>query len=749
MAAADAFLDSQGVLDLSTAFASGYDFFDDGAQAMATNLGPATDTLIAPPDWWNADDLRCELLGEGDPLQCAAHDVSALNAHMTHYAALSAFGLANDDLNDIMTSSDVADADGVGRIVFSMGCHSGLNVPDASALPVDPGLGIDPATDFAQAMARQQAVYVANTGFGVGEEPGVLFTELLLATFAKELVTPGAFVGDAFITAKQLYLTGQLAMTEYDEKVSIQSTLFGLPMYQVDPPTEAVMAAIQSLQAQAAGISLGDLTLTVDEVETPYPLEEITAVDGHYITADGDVQVTAGRPIQPRVVQQLGGGESEPVHGVLLTGGSFTDLDDFDPVISRPDREWVIAAPELQICLPGDWPSVQAIVNSLDTGEGLLQTLVVTPAQFRCTSNPGDQVLGRERLWTELDLELLRSASDDFQPPLVSSISLTEVDETTVGVNVEASAGLSGVAEIVVLIIVDNGESGTLTSVSSGPLSGPGPFTVEVPAFPADASVVVQVVDGDGDVATLTAKAAGGYSLISVDAGPDQAFSPVVPTTLRATVFDFASILSESDTVSYMWDFGDGTSESGLLAIGGVPTEIVTVDVDGNATFSVEHQYSGPAEATLTVSDANGGVGQDDVLLRLCGDPTDAVNTDADLVACSVDNTDTTMTIALTVAGQVTDQFQYRVRLDIDDQPDGTPDVLLKYSDGKVTGLPSLTATVSDDEVRFEFSLADIGRGSGDHIQWFGETQAGVKAEPETGKPDYMPDASFFGYVLR
>jgi hypothetical protein len=553
-------------------------------------------------------------------------------------------------------------------------------------------------------------------------------------------------------------MTGQLAMTEYDEKVSIQSTLFGLPMYKVAPPDNALIAAIESLQAQPEGTYIGDLTLIVDGDPDPpiIPLVEVTAGDdGSYITADGDVQVTAGRPIQPRVVQNLDG-ESDPVHGVILTGGLFTDLVPFDPVISRPNREWESSAPELQICLPSDWPSVLPIVNTLDTGDGLLQTLVVTPAQFRCTSAPGTPVLGRERLWTELALELQRSPSDvdDFQPPRVSGVTLSEVDETTVAVNVEASDDISGIDQIVILIIVD-GETGTATSIPSGPLTGLGPFTVEIPNFPEDADVVVQVVDGAGNVAALTAKGAGGFSLISVDAGPDRLFFPGTPTTLQATVSGFADL---TPPVFFTWDFGDESSESGFVT--GLP------DGSGNLTFVVEHTYNAnttpdQVTATVKVTDANGGSGTDAVVLLRCVEDADAINANADLVACTVNNDDTNMTITLEVDGQVTDEFQYRVRLDIgtfvpgtgfvNDQPDGTPDLHLKYNDEKVTGLPSLTAevSVSGNEVRFEFSLADIGRDSGDFVQLKYETQAGVKAEEETGKLDFMPDSGFYGYVLR
>jgi len=101
------------------------------------------------------------------------------------------------------------------------------------------------------------------------------------------------------------------------------------------------------------------------------------------------------------------------------------------------------------------------------------------------------------------------------------------------------------------------------------------------------------------------------------------------------------------------------------------------------------------------------------------------------------------------VDGTISADFQYRIRLDT--QADGVPDVHLKYNDGKVTGLANLVVTVNADGkgLTFSFPLADVGLVSGDHILWWSETQAGVKATQETGIVDNMPDSGFFGYVLR
>ncbi len=123
------------------------------------------------------------------------------------------------------------------------------------------------------------------------------------------------------------------------------------------------------------------------------------------------------------------------------------------------------------------------------------------------------------------------------------------------------------------------------------------------------------------------------------------------------------------------------------------------------------------------------------------------------------------------MAGNISDDFKYRVRLDIgtfvvdpetgekvlvSPEPDGIADRTLQFDAGKVTGLPSLQVLpiLSSDGRRivgleYVFSLADINKGGGDYVRWSAETQAGVKATGETGKVDNMPDSGLFGVVLR
>ena len=139
-----------------------------------------------------------------------------------------------------------------------MGCHAGLNVPDDQ---VDPrgvvGRQPDPRLDVAQAMALQQGVLVASTGYGFGDDAGIAGTEALIGTFADQATTPmrtvqddrarrrrdGQPIGLALMEAKRAVLRLALGDHAYDEKSSIQFTMYGMPQYRLECDTHAAPAA--------------------------------------------------------------------------------------------------------------------------------------------------------------------------------------------------------------------------------------------------------------------------------------------------------------------------------------------------------------------------------------------------------------------------------------------------------------------------------------------------------------------------
>ncbi|MDP3879300.1 MAG: PKD domain-containing protein [Dehalococcoidales bacterium] len=1029
--AALTFLDPavDGVLSPETALVTGYDFFNDGAELTADFLDDAVATTRAIDSNWDRGFLLSEFLGQNGS---SAPDITSLNAHFTHYAALSERGFVQG-IGDFLSSVDVAQAAGeptalFHRLVFSIGCHAGLNVPANSSQDVDAGLGIDPGLDFVQAMAQQQAIYVASTGFGIGDDAGIGGTERLLTIFAENLIHSDVPAGKALLDAKRTYLSSLSAMTVFDEKSSIQTTFYGLPMYRLN--VDAVSASTTTAGTGSGSFSAASTqfqsssTVTVNE-GTDYVRQEVNTVNGTYFTADGDAQATAGRAIQPRMVIPLGEGGTSPVHGVLLSGGTFiteSSSPNFDPVIARPTVEWEANPNEPQIYLPSFWPAEIAKVNSLQTGDGLLQTLVVIPGQFRAENLNGGIVTGTQRLYDTLTFELLNSSSTDWQPPVISGIELQQTDVGVV-VTIDASDA-SGIQQVVVLQI----GNGTITSTSSNSL------TITLTGYAEGDAIVIQVVDGAGNIAAATGKGAN-LSIVQVETVPEITVDENRTVTLQATLPDFANLTSP---VFYVWDFGDGNVVSGKTtngtitvqhiypddnpigtpsdqyqtkvkvtdSNGGIGTAFTTVTVldiapdvtitsvtspinengitdlsgsftdfslldthtaqvdwgdgmvealpvtqgAGSGTFTASHQYlddnpsntssdnytitvwvtdddtvTGNATAvvsvnnlnptveagvdktanegdtvsldpaqfndtgtedthtavndwgdgttsdgnvtetngsgtvsgsshvyadngvytatvtvddddfgsgsdtlkvtvnnvaptvgaidaptvaqvnnemnasaaftdpgildthtavwdwgdgtssigdvsetngsgtvtgshiytrlgtftvTLTVTDKDGGVGQSvfQYINVHAWDPEgDSPSPDGDLISGFISNNSTTMTISLRVSGNITDQFQYRVYLDLSG---GLP-LLIKYHDGKLTGLSSLQAVVNGNELTFSFSLSDIGKISGDSIAVSMETQAGIKATASAGKADYMPDAGTFRYIIR
>ena len=113
------------------------------------------------------------------------------------------------------------------RLVFSMGCHSGLAVSDAT---VGGGAAAD---DLAAAITARGAVYVASHRLRI-RRPG----QRRPAGAADDAVRRRArrrrvASGDALRNAKQDYFASQGLYGAYDEKALSSTILYGLPMFAV------------------------------------------------------------------------------------------------------------------------------------------------------------------------------------------------------------------------------------------------------------------------------------------------------------------------------------------------------------------------------------------------------------------------------------------------------------------------------------------------------------------------------------
>ena len=538
-----------GRLDGSTAIVTGQDFMTNGVERVQATLQAAG--LGLPPlllDTWKAEDVQNGLFK-------APRDVGGLNAHFAHFGGISAYGynqMPNDESDDpdakwddteFISGTDVTGTvadpnEFIGKLVFSMGCHVGLNVPDDQSRTVDPDYGLDPSLDIPQAMARTGGVLVASTGYGFGDTVTVSGTEALIGLFAEQITaTSGGgrqSIGLALAAAKRQYLGSLSTITPYDEKSSIQFTMYGMPQYTLAAPAQpttpsarngvATTAASDGLARPSAPASgragstlLHRFTVTIEEegqpprqVSADLVLKDAGA-NGEYVTADGDAQATADRPIQPRLVVDLGLNDVR-VTAARVTAGSYVERDPFDPAIACWTTEWETYPVEFQVSTDGWWPADPVTLTTIETKGGYEQKLVILPGQFRATSaSDAETVTGIERLWSALTVKLVRQPAgadpNDHLSPTVSSVSLSKLGDT-VTAKVDASDA-SGISRIDVTHVGDGARAYfPFSGVAPGP-DGTYDVQFDLPTVPADElAVVVDVMDGAGNMTTVTDKGA-------------------------------------------------------------------------------------------------------------------------------------------------------------------------------------------------------------------------------------------------
>ena len=134
-----AYSDTGGTLDTGTAMVASYDFLADGASTLSNRLATGGRTvdgsLIDPPgtaagDAWTSADLMAKLFPTGG----ASPLIASVNAHYDHTALLPSAGNAGGP-GELVTAAEVLAGSNperlLNRLLFTMGCHAGLAVPDA------------------------------------------------------------------------------------------------------------------------------------------------------------------------------------------------------------------------------------------------------------------------------------------------------------------------------------------------------------------------------------------------------------------------------------------------------------------------------------------------------------------------------------------------------------------------------------------------------------------------------------------
>jgi hypothetical protein len=498
------FSDSNGVLDATASLSTGYSFLTSGADAVSANLaadGLAASTLIN--ENWTDSDLDAALGASPTP------GVDSINAHFDYSRALPAEGNTTGDETNLFTTTDVRNALGsyAGRLLFSMGCHSGLDIDDAEV----GGPSSPPVDDWAKTFADAGALWVANTGYGYADTDTVAYSAKLMADFAADL-NGSLTIGEALTAAKQQYAAGNAIVSPYDLKALMESTLYGLPMYGLNtgaapqPPATGPQTGtdpITGLTVAPVALDLGTGTSTV-----PGQLGLVTTPNGDYYQVNGTTATNAGsqsteyRPIEPLVTVPM----TEPgliPHGALVTALASTD-ETFTPAFSSPSAGSADATPPTlgDAAFPGTLQRVADFSTFTPSGTGEGAQLDLVAGQF--LPNPSSPGSGTERLFNSMSAEVyyLQPGSQyamDYTPATIDSTEAVDVNHDLDFV-VQVTPATAPVQRVLVLY-TDAVNPGTWTALDLSSADGQR-WTGTAPATPSgQVQYIVEAVDAAGNVA--------------------------------------------------------------------------------------------------------------------------------------------------------------------------------------------------------------------------------------------------------
>jgi Tol biopolymer transport system component len=399
--ALDRFVFFGGDLDPTSARTTGYDFLKDGANGVAAafaGIVGAQQPATNPPligDLWTSSTLAGAL--------STTTGLFGMNGHADHHRLQPAAGSELFAAANLPASLDRA-------VIFSMGCHSALSVSDAA---------IAQAVDWPQTYAgKGAAAYAGNLGFGYGDSITVAYSEALNVRLAQGLRN-GLPIGEALVEAKQGYLASLGVVGVYDEKAMSELALYGLPMWSLHgatppPATPPLPAGVTRLSTDPDPIT----GLMTDHYRSQPALnQQPPTAAGTYWTGPSGVQVTHLRPLQPKVEFPV----APDAHGALITGLESPADVAVDPVYARPIVDNSAAEPELPFADVAFPAKIQSLVSQ-QTRTGRRVSTVLVHGQFFSDDTADAKGAGHQRLFTRVDLDVLRSNGTDRVAPRFDAI---------------------------------------------------------------------------------------------------------------------------------------------------------------------------------------------------------------------------------------------------------------------------------------------------------------------------------------
>ncbi|WP_322489710.1 peptidase [Chloroflexus sp.] len=488
---------------------TGYDFLIDGANAITHTLTQATSISVTKRttinNTWSRSDFENNWLEQ--PLNATGFfttpvDVfsrtntllSSLNAHFDHWQIIPAVERGSDpnfpadrilgaSYGEITSSCDfypmLCPGFFYNTIYYSVGCHSGYNVPTSAIIQARDLPSSYYAADFAQAFNRHAGNWIGNTGYGYGTLDGVDYSERLAALLTQELTRNetrpdpmaengvtyvGRSIGEALVNAKLRYLRTSIGLNAYDYKVLAITTLYGLPWKRVlvdnplTAPVEYLNAELPAGDRTAPIPTSGSqLTRTITFTINYDPnylqptrtgsvvqlnASNFTISDTFLLASTFNVTPTVtvfnnnligmpGLPAFTYDITALSGSDDDSDHAplvvrdVIFVGGQYNTIENFNPTITQIVTETfeplitTTIEPDFSAGI-GVWVPDRFFGHST-TGSDADQrdTLISTAAQFRATNG----VTGTLRTYTRLVYQIV------YTDPAASGASQALADQ--------------------------------------------------------------------------------------------------------------------------------------------------------------------------------------------------------------------------------------------------------------------------------------------------------------------------------
>lgn len=375
-------------------------------------------------------------------------------------------------------------------------------------------------------------------------------------------------------------------------------TLYGLPMQKVHLPNQTNVNPVginTTMAASSTGfgpMAYGPVAAGAIPglVETPidrnfaYTLQNTARGNYYRIQGETDLFMTAERPVLPLTTINRSSPDNV-TRGVLMLGGTFNDVPNFDPVIMGllfEDSQEISG--ELRHDVPQWLPFMPATINRFwDIGKHMFsQNIIVTPGQFRATSSSSDPTTtGIMRLYSELNLLVYEGPGEepDYKAPGIWQVAALPGAGRTLTfsalvTDIPANDNLpaTGVMRVVVLYRHLNDNTWSRAELTYNPNSQLAVKTVVLPKG-GDYEYFVQAADNAGNVSPALDH--GNFFQVTVpndDPEPEEQVVYVAPRvdgtigSLNFTTSDILAYIPETDSWAMYFDGSDVDIKKGLLA---------------------------------------------------------------------------------------------------------------------------------------------------------------------------------------